>query len=577
MTTHRLLPFAVALLAAAGCSAPRGDAAPADLLHRDRAPGQWLMQGADYSLTRYSPLDRITAANVGGLHTAWTFSTGRLHGHEGTPLVVGSTMYIVTPMPDEAYALDLTKPGTVKWKHTPSVDAWSEGVACCDVVNRGWAYGDGKLVYNLLDDRTIALDASDGHEIWETKLADVNRGITMTMAPLIVNGKVLVGNSGGEMGARGWIAALDLGTGRELWRAYSTGPDSDVKITSRTHNFYSADRGKDLGVTSWPNGAWQHGGGTVWGWISYDPELNLIYHGTSNPGPWNADQRPGDNKWTSSIFARDPDNGEVRWAYQFTPHDMWDYDGVNENILVDLPIGGRTRKALVHFDRNGYAYTMDRATGEILVANPFVAQNWSSGIDRSTGRPTVVAEKESHQGRMTKDICPSTAGGKDEEPSAYSPRTGLLYVPSFNLCMNKGEHEVQYIAGTPYMGSNFPAVPGPGGYKGALIAWDPKTGAPVWRVEDAQYPVYSGVLTTGGDLVFYGTLDGWFRALDARTGRVLWQQQLGSGIIGGPMTYVGPDGKQYVAVLSGVGGVGGVYAKTPSAPPGGGVLYVFSL
>ncbi|HEX8946253.1 MAG TPA: PQQ-dependent dehydrogenase, methanol/ethanol family [Gemmatimonadaceae bacterium] len=569
--------ISLAILGSGSCAPAHGDAAEVDLARRDRDPGIWPIQGSDYALTRYSPLNKIDAANVAGLHVAWTFSTGQIHGHEGTPLVVNNTMYIVTPFPDQAYALDLTKGGALKWSHTPAPDPWAEGVACCDVVNRGWAYADGKLVYNLLDDRTIALDANDGHQIWETKLADVNRGITMTMSPLIVKDKVLVGNSGGEMGARGWIAALDLSSGKELWRAYSTGPDSDVKITANTHNFYSNDRGKDLGATSWPNDSWKHGGATVWGWISYDPELNLIYHGTSNPGPWNSDQRPGDNKWSSSIFARNPDNGEVKWAYQFTPHDMWDYDGVNENILITASIGGKARKALVHFDRNGFGYTMDRATGEILAVNPFVAQNWSSGIDLKTGVPGVVKDKETHQGRMTSDICPSTSGGKDEEPSAYSPRTGLVYVPAINVCMNKGEHQVQYIAGTPYMGSNFPAVPAPGGFKGALIAWDPKTAKEVWSVKDENYPVYSGVLTTGGDLVFYGTLDGWFRALDARTGRVLWQQQLGSGIIGGPMTYVGPDGKQYVAVLSGVGGVGGVYAKTPTAPPTGGMLYVFSL
>ena len=584
---HRMMheparPFIVTVLAAGllgtwACSPAHGDAAEVDLTRRDRDPGVWPIQGSDYALTRYSALNKISTANVSGLHVAWTFSTGQLHGHEGTPLVVNNTMYIVTPFPDEAFALDLTKPGTVKWSHVPAPDPWAEGVACCDVVNRGWAYADGKLVYNLLDDRTIALDANDGHKIWETKLADVNDGTTMTMSPLIVKDKVLVGNSGGEMGVRGWIAALDLGSGKQLWRAYTTGPDSDVKITSNTHSFYPNDRGKDLGATSWPNDAWKHGGATVWGWISYDPQLDLIYHGTSNPGPWNSDQRPGDNKWSSSIFARNPDNGEVRWVYQVTPHDMRDYDGVNENILIDVPINGATRKALVHFDRNGYGYTMDRATGEILAVNPFVTQNWSSGIDRRTGTPVVVKDKETHQGRMTMDICPSTTGGKDEEPAAYSPRTGLVYVPAVNLCMNKGEHQVQYIAGTPYMGSNFPVVPAPGGFKGALIAWDPKTAKEVWSVKDQNYPLYSGVLTTGGDLVFYGTLDGWFRALDARTGQVLWQQRLGSGIIGGPMTYLGPDGTQYVAVLSGVGGVGGVYAKIPTAPPTGGMLYVFSL
>jgi PQQ-dependent dehydrogenase (methanol/ethanol family) len=570
----RTLMTGGALLAVVACASDR--AAHVDLADRARDPGEWVQQASDYSLTRYSPLAQITAANVGALHPMWTYSTGRIQGHEGTPLVIGSTMYIVTPLPDEAVALDLTKNGAVKWKHTPAVNPWAEGIACCDIVNRGWAYADGKLIYNLLDGHTIALDTKDGHEVWRTKVADVNIGETTTMAPLIVKDEVLVGNSGGEMGARGWIAALDLGTGKERWRAYTTGPDSEVKITSSTRAFYAKDRGKNLGVTSWPNDGWKHGGATVWGWISYDPELNLIYHGTSNPGPWNADQRPGDNKWSSSVFARDPDNGEVKWLYQFTPHDMWDYDGVNENILADIPIGGRTRKVLMHFDRNGYGYTIDRQTGEVLVANPFVPVNWATGFDMSAGVPRRDPAKETHEGKTTNDICPSTTGGKDEEPSAYSPRTGLAYVPAVNVCMNYTARAVQYIAGTPYVGANYPPLPSsPGGYKGALIAWDPKVGRQVWAVPDTAYPVYSGVLTTGGDLVFYGTLDGKFRAVDARSGKVLWEQQLGSGIIGGPMTYLGPDGKQYVAVLAGVGGIGGVFAKSPKAPPTGGVLWVF--
>lgn len=585
MPTRRLTPprtaRALLLLLAGGtlgcAAADQGTNLKRDLTRRDQHPGEWAIQGSDYGLTRYSALHEIDRSNVHGLHVAWTFSTGQTQGHEGTPLVIGNTMYIVTPFPDVAYALDLTKPGTVKWKHDPHPDPWAIGVACCDVVNRGWAYADGKLVYNLLDDHTVALDVNDGHEIWRTKLADVNTGQTMTMAPLIADGKVIVGNSGGEMGARGWVAALDLETGKELWRAYSTGPDSDVKITANTKPFYAKDRGKDLGATSWPGDAWKHGAGTVWGWVSYDPELHLIYHGTSNAGPWNADQRPGDNKWTSSVFARDVNTGEVRWVYQFTPHEGWDYDGVNEDVLVDLPIGGRTRKALLHFDRNGYGYTMDRATGEILAVNPFVAINWSTGFDMTTGLPQIDPAKETHVGITVKNICPSTAGGKDEEPSAYSPRTGLAYIPAINVCMDYEAHQAQYIAGTPYMGAKFPATSSPGGYKGALVAWDPKTATVAWAVPDTAYPVYSGVLATAGDLVFYGTLDGWFRAVDARTGEKLWEAKLGSGIIGGPMTYRGPDGKQYVAVLSGVGGVGGVYATVPKAPPTGGMLYVFSL
>jgi lanthanide-dependent methanol dehydrogenase len=573
----QLVPATFVVLAAllTGCAAEHGRTI--DLVHRDRDPGEWVHQGSDYGLTRYSPLAQLTTANVGELHTAWTFSTGRLQGHEGTPLVVGNTMYLVTPLPDEAFALDLTKNGAIKWKHTPNVNPWAEGIACCDVVNRGWAYADGKLIYNLLDGHTIALDADDGHELWRTQVADVNIGETTTMAPVIVKDEVLVGNSGGEMGARGWIAALNLDDGSLRWRAYTTGPDSDVKITSATRPFYSKDRGPNLGLTSWPNDAWKHGGATVWGWISYDPELNLIYHGTSNPGPWNADQRRGDNKWSSSIFARNPETGEVKWVYQLTPHDMWDYDGVNENVLADIPIDGTTRNVLMHFDRNGYGYTIDRRTGEVLVANPFVPVNWSTGFDAKAGAPIRDPAKETHQGRTTTDICPSTTGGKDEEPAAYSPRTGLAYVPAVNVCMDYTARAVQYIAGTPYVGANYPPrKDSPGGYKGALIAWDPKVGRQRWAVPDTAYPIYSGVLATGGDLVFYGTLDGKLRALDARSGKVLWEATVGSGIIGGPMTYLGPDGKQYIAVLAGVGGIGGVFAKSPKTPPTGGTLWVFT-
>jgi PQQ-dependent dehydrogenase (methanol/ethanol family) len=579
LATRRLAAKAVLLgvvqlTAACAASEPKRNAR--DLAQADQYPGEWLTQGGDYALRRYSPLARITTENVRGLRVAWTFSTGHVQGHEGAPLVVGNTMYLVSPLPDEAYAIDLTKPPALKWKHTPAVDPWAEGIACCDVVNRGWAYADGKLIYNLLDGRTIALDVDTGKPVWETRLGDVNIGETMTMAPLVVKDKVIVGNSGGELGVRGWIAALDVWTGKLAWKAFTTGPDSDVKITSRTKPFYEKDRGRDLGLTSWGGDGWRHGGATVWGWVSYDPDLDLIYHGTSNPGPWNADQRPGDNKWASSIFARDPDDGSVRWVYQLTPHDMWDYDGVNENILVDLPLGGTTRKTLLHFDRNGYGYTLDRETGEVLVANPFVTLNWSQEFDLASGAPVVDPSKETHQGQTTKDICPSTTGGKDQEPAAYSPRTGLAYIPAVNLCMNYTARAVGYIAGTPYVGAHYPATDNPpGGFKGALIAWDPKLGRQVWSVPDTAYPLYSGVLTTGGNLVFYGTLDGTFRALDARTGAVLWEQNLGSGIVGAPMTYVGPDGQQYVAVLAGVGGIGGVFAKTPKAPPTGGTLYVF--
>ena len=303
-------------------------------------------------------------------------------------------MFVVTPYPNILYALDLTKPGApLKWKHEPKPLAAAQGVACCDIVNRGAAYADGRVFFNTLDGQTIALDAGTGAELWRTQLGDINLGETITMAPLVVQGKVLVGNSGGEMGVRGWIAALDAEDGSLAWRAYSTGPDRDVLIGERFQPFYAQDRGTDLGVASWPPDAWRIGGGTVWGWLTYDPEVNLLYYGTGNPGPWNPEQRPGDNKWTAGIFARDPDTGEAVWFYQWSPHDLHDYDGVNENILIDLEWQGTPRKVLVHPERNGYVYLMDRLTGEVLYARPFAHITTSKGVDLETGRLIYNPEK----------------------------------------------------------------------------------------------------------------------------------------------------------------------------------------
>ena len=516
--------------------------------------GEWHMPARDYASSRYSVLRQITAGNAKGLKVAWTFSTGVLRGHEGQPLVVNNTMYLVTPYPNVAYAIDLTKPGfPLKWKFRPDNAQAAVGVACCDVVNRGAAYAEGRIVYNLLDGHTIAVDAESGRQLWRTQMADVNRGETITMAPIVVKNRVLVGSSGGEMGVRGWIAALDLATGRELWRAFSTGSDADVKIGPRFKPFYSHDRGKDLGMTTWPGETWKTGGGAVWGWLSYDPALNLVYYGTSNPGPWNQDQRPGDNKWTCAILARDADTGELVWAFQVTPHDLWDYDAVNENILVDMPVKGRARKALVHFDRNGFAYTLDRATGEMLVAQPYVPMNWAKYINVQTGRPEMDSSKATKQGKLVKDICPSLEGGKNQQPAAFSPQTGLFYVPTNNLCMDFEGRPVTYIPGTPYIGASAPEKGGPGDHKGEFMAWDAANGRKVWGIKE-PFPVWGGALVTAGNIVFYGTLDGWFKAANARTGELLYQFKVGSGVVGNPITYTGPDGKQYVAVYSGIGG-----------------------
>ena len=336
------------------------------------ADGDWPMAAHDYASTRYSPLDQITPANVARLKLAFSFPMGVEKGQEAAPVVVGSTMYVVAPYPNFLYALDLTKPeAPLKWTFTPNPDAKAQGVACCDVVNRGVAFADGKVFMNTLDGQSIAVDAATGKEVWRTKLADIAKGETITMAPLVVKDKVLVGNSGGEMGVRGWLVALDTKTGREVWRAWSTGPDRDVLIGPGFKPYYASERGKDLGMTTWPGQSWTVGGGNVWGWISYDPQADLVYYGTANPGPWNPEQRPGANKWTAGIFARRPDDGQARWFYQYSPHDLHDYDGVNENVLLDLDWKGSPRKLLVHPDRNGYIYVMDRLTGQVLTPRSF--------------------------------------------------------------------------------------------------------------------------------------------------------------------------------------------------------------
>ena len=512
------------------------------------------MAAKNYASTRFSALNEINTSTVNRLRVAWTFSTGVTAGHEAAPLVVNNTMYLVTPFPNFVFALDLTKPGApVKWQYDPKSPSAARGVACCDVVNRGLGFWNGSVIFNTLDARTISLDAQTGKERWVTTLGDINRGETMTMAPLVAADKVFVGNSGGEFGVRGWLTALHARDGSIAWRAYSTGPDKDALIGPEFSPFYEQDRGKDLGVTTWPSEAWTLGGGTVWGWLSYDPSLHLVYYGTSNPGPWNPDQRPGDNKWTAGTFARDASTGAARWFYQSSPHDLYDHDGVNESILLDLTLNGHQRKVLVRPERNGYIYVIDRTNGEVLSATPFVHITSSKGVDLKTGRLLEVEEKKPIVGVTVRDICPAAPGAKDWQPSSFSPQTKLLYIAHNNLCMDFEAVEASYISGTPYVGASVVYKPGPGGHQGELTAWDPIAGKAVWKIHE-KYPAWSGTLTTAGGLVFYGTMEGWFKAVDAQSGKVVWQFKTGSGIIGQPITYRGPDGHQYVAVFSGVGG-----------------------
>ncbi|MEO6209294.1 MAG: PQQ-dependent dehydrogenase, methanol/ethanol family, partial [Gemmatimonadaceae bacterium] len=434
---------------------------------------QWVMTGRTYDLQRHSPLNQITTANVKNLHVSWTMSTGTLRGHEGNPLVIGSTMYLQSSFPNKVYALDLTKPGAPQlWQFTPEQSSDAIAIACCDVVNRGLAFDPktNRLVIELLAGDVLALDAKTGKQAWRVNSVDYKKGETMTNAPLIVDDLVLTGISGGEFGVRGRITAFNMADGKEVWRKYSTGPDKDVGITENTlKSPYASAQGKDLGVSTWQGDEWMRGGGTTWGWYSYDPALNLFYHGTGNPGTWNPDQRPGDNKWSMTLMAQNPKTGEVRWAYQMTPHDAWDYDGVNENVLFDHG----SQKLLAHFDRNGFGYTLDRTTGKVIVAKPYGPTNWAKSIDLTTGRPVEDPAKRTTAKGNVEGICPAAIGFKDQQPSAYSPETGLFYVPTNNICMDYEGVEVKYAAGQPYVGAIVRMFPGPGGNRGAFIAWDP--------------------------------------------------------------------------------------------------------
>jgi PQQ-dependent dehydrogenase (methanol/ethanol family) len=537
-----------------------------ELIKLSQDAKQWVMPAANYANTRHSTLKQITADNVGKLQVAWTFSTGVLRGHEGAPLVIGDMMYLHGPFPNPVYALDLKNENKIVWKYEPVQDPNVIPVMCCDTVNRGLSYADGKIFMSQSDTTLVALDAKTGKVVWSVKNGDPGKGETSTGAPHVIKDKVLVGISGGEFGVRGSVTAYDLKTGQRKWRGYSMGPDSDTLIDPVKTTHLGKPVGPNSGTNTFQGDQWQIGGGTTWGWYSYDPDLNLMYYGTGNPSTWNPKQRPGDNRWSMTIFARDVDTGVARWVYQMTPHDEWDYDGVNEMILADQQIGGQTRKTLVHFDRNGLGYTLDRTNGELLVADKYDPKvNWTTGVDMNKssatyGRPAVVpAFSTEHNGEdvNSKNICPAALGSKDEQPAAYSPDTGLFYVPTNHVCMDYEPFHVRYTAGQPYVGAVLSMYPPQGETNmGNFIAWDAKTGKIAWSNKE-QFSVWSGALSTAGGVVFYGTLEGYLKAVDAKTGKELYKFKTPSGIIGNVMTYE-HGGKQYVAVLSGVGGWAGI-------------------
>ncbi|WP_417742540.1 methanol/ethanol family PQQ-dependent dehydrogenase [Salipiger sp.] len=561
MKTLTLLTSGVALFAASFASANE------DLMTRMDDASQWAIQTGDYANQRYSELDSINKDNVGDLQVAWTFSTGVLRGHEGSPLVVGDTMFVHTPFPNIVYALDLNEDGKIKWRYEPKQDPNVIPVMCCDTVYRGVAYADGKIFLHQADTKVVALDSETGEVLWEAVNGDPSKGETNTATVLPVKDKVIVGISGGEFGVRGHVTAYNMETGEQEWRAYSMGPDEEILVDPENTTHLGEPVGENSGTNTWEGDQWMIGGGTTWGWYSYDPEADLIYYGTGNPSTWNPAQRPGDNRWSMTIMARDPDDGMAKWFYQMTPHDEWDFDGVNEMILTDQEVDGEARKLLTHFDRNGLAYTMDRLTGELMVAEKFdAAVNWTTGVDmdpesENYGRPAVVAEYSTEQNGEdvnSTGICPAALGTKDQQPASYSPKTELFYVPTNHVCMDYEPFRVSYTAGQPYVGATLAMYPAPEshGGMGNFIAWDNINGEIKWSIPE-QFSVWSGALATAGDVVFYGTLEGYLKAVDSETGDELYRFKTPSGIIGNVMTYE-HDGKQYVGILSGVGGWAGI-------------------
>ena len=534
----------------------------------------WPVYGGDTGNTRFSQSTQINAANVSKLKVDWVLQLGSLRSQESTPILVGDTLYVTSSFgPKNLFAVN-AKTGTVKWRYSPEVPKGIDQFACCDVNNRGVAHANGKIFVGRLDANVVALDAATGKELWKTVVTDYTQGSVITSPPTLVKNLVITGYGGGEYGARGSLVALDQNTGKEVWRTYTV-PGAGEK-----------------GSETWKGDSGKFGGGVAWHIGSYDPKLNLVYYGTSNPSPWSASVRGNDsseigqysNLYTASVLALDADTGKITWHYQFTPHDAWDYDGVNELVFADLPVNGKPTPVLMQANRNGFFYVIERANGKLVSAKPFVSGvNWATGIDMKTGTPIETAGnvKRPGMGRKAANICPNLIGGKNWMPMSYDAQTGLVYIPTMNLCMDLEGIQADYKRGAFYLGVNFDLNKvGPGGHMGGLQAWNPVTQKEVWFNKD-ELPFSGGIMSTAGGVVFQGDIKGWFKAVDAKTGKLLWKFNTGSGITAAPMTYT-LDGKQYVAVVSGrtlsiPAFFGALGEKMVDASPEGGALYVFSL
>jgi PQQ-dependent dehydrogenase (methanol/ethanol family) len=573
-----LMPAAILLAAGLACGTAFAQmGSDAEEMHASANPNLWPSMGQNLWLDRHSALTQINPSNVKHLEMIWSQSSGALRGHEGQPIVVDvggkPMMFFVSAWPNIVQALDLSDPDhpVEVWNYLKKTDRDLSAVprACCDTVNRGLNYADGKVLFNTLDGYLIALDARTGAVDWQVKHAYPDAGETVTNAPLIANDKVITGFGGDEFGARGRMEAYDLATGKLVWKYWDNGTDEDIGLTSETNkaNPQYGTAGHNIGML-YPGDEWKRGGGAAWAWYSYDPQLKLVYYGSGNPGLWSPAYRCGanpptqeacndgkwDNKYSMSIFARNVDTGKVAWVYQMTPFDQWDYDGVNEPILVNMKIDGRDRKTLVHFDRNGFVYVLDRTNGTLLEAHKYVSVNWAEKVDMKTDRPVKVYEHSPLLVNQMAQACPSAMGGKDQQPASVDPSNPqVFFVPTNNWCMQDTpqtrtslQQGVVYVFANVYMYEEVPGV------SGRIKAFNVVTGKTVWNIPD-KYPNWGGTLNTAGGVVFYGSTGGDFRAVDAKTGHILWSRKLGSGIIGNPITY-SIGGHQYVSIMAGIGG-----------------------
>ena len=538
------------------------------------AANDWGVFGGDTGNTRYSSAKQVNTSNVSGLQVKWALQLGTNRSQESTPILVGDTMYVTSSYgPKHVYAVN-AKTGEVKWRYSPELPKNVDQFACCDVNSRGVTYANGKIFFGRLDAKMTALDAKTGKELWTSTVVDYTQGSVITSPPTAAKNVIITGFGGGEYGVRGAVIGYDQNTGKEVWRTHT------VPL--------AGEKGGD----TWKGDSGKHGGGAAWYIGSYDPKLNLVYYGTSNPAPWSAAVRGNDssevgkftNLYTASVIAMNPDTGNIQWHYQFTPHDAWDYDGVNELVFADLPMDGKTTPVIMQANRNGFFYVIDRANGKLLSAKPFVdGVNWATGVDLKTGMPIEAPGNKMRPGlkRKASNVCPNLLGGKNWMPMSYNKDTGLVYIPTMNLCMDMEAVQEDYKRGQFYLSVNFDLGKlGPGGHGGGLKAWDPVKQKEVWFHKETL-PLSGGTTTTAGGVVFQGDVYGKFRAFDAKNGKILWEFNTGSGIMAAPMTYT-IDGKQYVAVVSGrtqsiPAFYGEIGEKMYAASPEGGTMFVFAL